>query len=406
MYHIQEILPQIYWVGGNDWKLERFENMLPLPYGISYNSFLILDEKTALFDTVEGAFIELFLNNVIYALEGRTLDYLILNHMEPDHSAAIEEIVRLYPEVKVVGNQRTFQYYEQFYSLNISANYYEVTEGSELSLGSHQLRFIMAPMLHWPEVMFVYETTEGLLFSADAFGSFGALTGNLFYDEIEYTPGETRRYYAIILGRFGMPVQSALKKLSGLPISMICTLHGPLWRNEDVPYILGKYDQWSRYVAEDTGIVMVFASMYGNTQSAVELLAGKLSSRGVRNILMYDVSKTHSSFIIGELWRYSHVVFAAPTYNMHLYPVMEYLLNDLTMLGYKNRKISLIGNHTWLDAALENMTGFINSKNNLTLIGNPINILSSLKPAQEPEVDALADAIFQSMTSEISPNPK
>ncbi len=402
MYHIQEILPQIYWVGGSDWKLERFENMLPLPYGISYNSFLILDEKTALFDTVESAISDLFLNNVINALGDRTLDYLIVNHMEPDHSADIEEIVRLYPKVKVVGNQRTFQYYEQFYSLNISSNYLEVKECSELSLGKYQLRFLMAPMLHWPEVMFAYEITTGILFSADAFGSFGAITGNLFYDELEYSPEETRRYYANILGRFGMPVQSALKKLSGLQINMICTLHGPLWRNEDVSYILGKYDQWSRYEAEETGVIIVFASMYGNTQNAAELLAGKLSTRGIRNILMYDVSKTHSSFIIGELWRYSHVVFASPTYNMHLYPPMEYLLRELNLLGYTNRKVSFIGNHTWLDASLEGMSSLINSKS-MTVIGQPISILSSLKPAQDPEVEALADAIFQSMDSEISP---
>ncbi len=398
MYHVQEIMPQIFWVGENDWKLERFENIHPLPNGITYNSYLVLDTNTLLFDTVYGFANDQFIENITFLLNGRTLDYLIINHMEPDHSMRIEEIVRLYPEVKVVGNARTFQYYEQFYPLDISANYLEVSEGEELSTGQYNFRFIMAPMVHWPEVMFTYETSQGILFSADAFGSFGVITGNLFYDQAEYIPDETRRYYANIIGRFGMPVQSVLTKLSGLTVQMICPLHGLIWRSENVGYILSLYDLWSRYEPEDTGIVIVFASMYGNTQLAAELLANKLSLLGVLNIRMYDVSKTHSSFIISDLWRFSHAVFAAPTYNMHLFPLMDYLLRDLTMLGFKNRKIALIGNHTWLDASINAMETLLNAGVNYMVISNPILIKSSLKPEQEGELNAMATAIFHSMT--------
>ncbi len=399
MYNVQEIFPRIYWVGGNDWRLERFENLLPLPFGISYNTFLVMDEKTALFDTIDVSTSDQFIDNILHVLNGRRLDYLIINHMEPDHSAAINEIVRLYPEVTIVGNELILQYYEQFYSLDIRPNYLMVNEGDELTTGDFRYRFIMAPLLHWPEVMFTYETTQGILFSADAFGSFGAITGNLFYDQIEYSPDETRRYYANIIGRFGMPVQSALNKLSGLEINMILPLHGPLWRTADVGYILEKYNIWSLYLPEETGIVIVFASMYGNTQLAAEILASKLSLLGVQNILMFDVSKTDSSFIISDLWRYSHAVFAAPTYNMHLFPIMDYLLRDLNILNFKNRKIALIGNYTWLDASLANMTALLNTEQDYELVAEPLLILSSLKPAQEAELDAMANAIYQSMTS-------
>lgn len=399
MYSVQQIAPQVFWVGGNDRRLERFENMFPLPNGVSYNSYLITDTKTALIDTVDAAISALYLENVTHVLGGRQLDYLIINHMEPDHCANIEEIVRRYPEVKVVGNKKTFQFFEQYYSLDISGNCFEVAEGDELSLGEHTLRFYLAPMVHWPEVMVTYEVSQGILFSADAFGSFGAFSGNIFADETDYENAfldEARRYYANIVGRYGMQVQSLLKKFSGVDISMICGLHGPIWR-KNLPYLLEQYDKWSRYLPEKKGIVLFYASMYGNTENAVNALANKLAERGIQDMRMYDVSKTHPSYIIADVWKYSHMVIASPTYNMHLYFVMDSLLREMAALGIKNRKAALIGNHTWSSAAIKGMQEIIGTMKNVEIVGTPLDIRSTLKPEREEELDKLADDICASL---------
>jgi len=399
--NIYEISPNIYWIGGSDRRLERFENMFPLPNGVAYNSYIIIDEKTAVIDTVDSSITALYQSNIKQALGDRKLDYLIINHMEPDHCANIEEIVRRYPEVKIVGNKKTFQFIEQYYSMDMSSNYYEVKEGDEISLGKHALRFYSAPMVHWPEVMFTYEITEGILFSADAFGSFGAMSGNIFADEVEYDSiflDEARRYYTNIVGRYGSQVQVAFKKLAGLKINMICALHGHIWRGDKVAYIMDKYDHWSRYVPEKKGVVLVYASMYGNTENAANCLAVKLAQRGVRDMRMYDVSKTHPSYIIADIFKYSNVVFASPTYNMHLYFPMDSLLRELAVLGIKNRKVSLIGNHTWASAAIKAMTEIINTMKDIEFVGTPLDIKSSLKPEQEAELDALADAISKSIS--------
>ncbi|WP_163195752.1 FprA family A-type flavoprotein [Clostridium thermarum] len=397
MYCVQEIAPKIFWVGGSDRRLELFENMFPLPNGVAYNSYLIMDEKTALIDTVDRSIGQIYLENIIHVLGGRELDYLVVNHMEPDHCANIDEIVRRYPNVKLVGNQKTFQFMEQFYEMDMTKNYLEVKEGDELSLGSHNLRFYSAPMVHWPEVMVTYETTKGILFSADAFGSFGAHSGNIFADEVdEIDVAEARRYYSNIVGRYGTQVQALFKKVGGLEINMICALHGLIWRGEKISFILDLYDKWSRYEPEKKGVVLVYASMYGNTENAVHVLANKLAQRGIRDMHMYDVSKTHSSFIIADLWKYSHVVFASPTYNMHLYFVMDTLLKDLSVLNLKNRKVSLIGNYSWASAALKSMKEQIEKMQGMELVGEPIDIRSALKPEGEQEIDKLADAIAAS----------
>lgn len=400
MHNIYEISPMIYWIGGSDRRLERFENMFPLPEGVAYNSYIILDEKTAILDTVDSSISALYLENITHALNGRKLDYLIINHMEPDHCANIEEIARRYPEVKIVGNQKTFQFMEQYYSLDMSSNYYQVKEGDELSLGAHTLRFYTAPMVHWPEVMFTYEVSKGILFSADAFGSFGAFAGNIFADEVEYDShflDEARRYYTNIVGRYGSQVQAAFKKLAGLEIKMICALHGFIWKKENIPYILDKYDKWSRYIPEKKGVVLAYASMYGNTENAMQCLATKLAKRGVKDMRMYDVSKTHASYIIADVFKYSNVVFASPTYNMHLYFMMDALIRELAVLGIKNRKVSILGNHTWASAAMKNMTELITGMKDVDLVGTPIDIKSTLKPDREAELDALADAIVASL---------
>jgi flavorubredoxin len=401
MYSVQEITPQVFWVGGSDRRLERFENMFPLPNGVSYNSYLITDEKTALIDTVDASISALYLENVTHVLDGRPLDYLIINHMEPDHCASIEEIVRRYPEVQVIGNKKTFQFFEQYYSLDISANCLEVNEGHELSLGNHTLRFYLAPMVHWPEVMVTYEISQGILFSADAFGSFGALSGNLFADETDFENAfadEARRYYANIVGRYGMQVQALLKKFASVDIHMICSLHGPIWRKDDISYILDKYDKWSRYAPEKKGIVLFYASMYGNTENVINALANKLAKLGVQDMRLYDVSKTHPSYIISDVWKYSHMVIASPTYNMHLYFVMDSLLREMSALGIKNRKASLIGNHTWSSAALKNMQELVGTMKNIEIVGAPLDVRSTLKPDRESELDTLADAIYASLS--------
>jgi flavorubredoxin len=400
MYNIQEISPCIYWIGGSDRRLALFENMFPLPNGVAYNSYIIIDEKTAVLDTVDASISARYQENIKQALGNRKLDYLIINHMEPDHCANIEEIVRRYPEVKIVGNQKTFQFMRQYYSMDMSANYYEVKDGQELSLGSHKLKFFTAPMVHWPEVMFTYEASKGILFAADAFGSFGAFAGNIFADEVEYDNAfldEARRYYTNIVGRYGSQVQAAFKKLAGLEINMICSLHGLIWRKDNIKFIMDKYDLWSRYVPEKKGVVLAYASMYGNTENVVDCLAAKLASRGVKDMRMYDISKTHASYVIADIFKYSNVVFASPTYNMNLYFMMDSLLKELTVLGIKNRKVTLIGNHTWASAAIKNMTEMVNSMKDMELVGTPLDITSSLKPEQEAELDAIADAIIESL---------
>jgi flavorubredoxin len=399
LYNVREISPSIYWVGGNDRRLEQFENLFPLTNGVSYNSYLILDEKTALIDTVDDAITDQYLENITHLMNGRELDYLIINHMEPDHCGNIENIVKMYPNVKVVGNTKSFTLFHQFYNMDITANQMIVKEGDELSLGTHNLKFVFAPMVHWPEVMMNLETTKGILFAADAFGTFGALAGNLFDDEIDYANlyiDEARRYYSNIVGKFGAQVQSVFKKIAGQEINMICSLHGPIFRS-DISLILDLYDKWSKYEAEKDGVVIFYGSMYGNTANTADALANKLAQRGVTDIRVYDVSKTHPSYIISDIFKYSHLVAAAPTYNMGLYYPMDNLLHEMAALGVKNRKVALIGNHSWASAALKIMTERFASMKNMEIIGDSLDIKSRLKDGEEQKLDDLADAIASSV---------
>ncbi|KYZ77980.1 flavodoxin [Anaerosporomusa subterranea] len=396
---VHKITPQIFWVGGNDRRLERFENMFPLPNGVAYNSYLIMDEKTALMDTVDSSISALFLENLTHVLNGRKLDYLIINHMEPDHCANIEELLHRYPDMKIVGNKNTFQFIEQFYSFETKENYFEVKEGDELSLGGHTLQFIFAPMVHWPEVMFTYEQKEKILFSADAFGSFGAISGNLFSDQTDFESvylDEARRYYTNIVGKYGDQVQAVLKKAASLDIRMICSLHGPVWR-ESLPYILDKYDHWSKYEPEKQGVVLVYASMYGNTENVMNLIAGKLAEKGVEDMRMYDVSKTHPSYIIADAWKFSHIVLGAPTYNMGLYYGMQAFLHEMAALRLRNRKVAVVGNHTWANMATKSMLCELEKMKNMEIIGAPFDIKSSMKAHQEPELNKLVDDIYASL---------
>lgn len=399
MYVTREIAPGVHWVGASDRRIHLFENMFPLPNGVAYNSYLFLDRKVALVDTVDSAITRQFFENLEHALGGRAIDYLVVNHMEPDHCANIGELCLRFPGLKIVGNAKTFQLIRQFYDFDIDGRTLEVKEGDALELGEGRLRFFFAPMVHWPEVMFTYEEKRGILFTADAFGTFGALPGNLFSDEVDFDNlylDEARRYYANIVGKYGPQVQAALKKISGLPIRMICPLHGPVWR-ENLPYILQKYDLWSRYEPEARGVVLAYASMYGNTENAAAVVAERLSEMGVKDMRVYDVSKTHASYIIADAFKYSHLVLASPTYNMGLYLGMESLIRDMAALNLKNRKVALIGNGSWAPAAHTIMEKLIGEMKGMELVAPPFVVRSSLKPSQMEELTALAEKVGKSV---------
>ena len=322
MYNVRKVTEDIVWVGASDRRLALFENIFPIPRGVSYNSYVLLDEKTVLLDTVDASVAGQFFENLEHVLDGRKLDYLIVNHMEPDHCAMIGDLVRRYPEVQVVGNTKTFGMIKQFFGTDFAERAVTVKEGDTLATGAHTLHFVMAPMVHWPEVMVTYDEKDKVLFAADGFGTFGALNGNIFADEVDFDRDwldDARRYYTNIVGKYGASVQALLKKASGLEIAVICPLHGPIWR-ENLGYILEKYQKWSTYEAEDQAVVILYATMYGNTASAADALAGRLAAKGVKKIAVYDVSNTHVSELISEIFRASHVVFAAPTYNGGIYP--------------------------------------------------------------------------------------
>ena len=402
MHVTREIAKGIHWVGGSDRRLERFENMFPLPNGVAYNAWVILDEKTALVDTVDASIGQQFMENILHVLNGRPLDYLVINHMEPDHCANIDEILRRFPNVQLVGNPKTHVFFKQFYPTPPAYHALEIKEGDTLPLGTHTLRFIMAPMVHWPEVMMTYEESEAVLFAADAFGTFGALPGNLFADEVDFENlflDDARRYYANIVGRYGAQVQAALKKLAGTDIRMICPLHGPMWR-KDLSYLLGLYDKWSRYEPEKKGVVIAYGSMYGNTENAVNALAFRLGERGVTDMRIHDVSKSHPSYIISDFWKYSHLVLAAPTYNLGLYLPMHALLHETACLGLKNRHVALIGNHTWSSAGLKGLQEYVAGMKNMTVLGEPMDLRSALRPDSGPALDTLADVIANSVLAQ------
>ena len=362
--------------------------MFPVPRGVSYNSYVILDEKTALMDTADSSVAERFMENVEAVLDGRTLDYLVVQHMEPDHCANIVAIIEKYPEVTVVGNAKTMQMIGQFYSGTKAENTLLVKEGDKLSLGEHELNFVTAPMVHWPEVMVTYESKEKILFSADAFGTFGALNGTLFDDEIFFDAvwmEDARRYYTNIVGKYGPQVQALLKKAAGLDIAMICPLHGPVWRN-DLELLLEKYDQWSRYEAEEDGVLIVYGSMYGNTENAAEVLAAEIAEQGMKNIKMYDASVTDCSYLIAEAFRYNRIVVAAPTYNAGLFAPIEHFLNDMKALNVQNKKIALLENGTWAPMAGKHMRAIVESMKNMEIVEPVISIKSALQPAQMEDV--------------------
>ena len=402
MYNVRKVTEDIVWVGASDRRLALFENIFPIPRGVSYNSYVLLDEKTVLLDTVDASVAGQFFENLEHVLDGRKLDYLIVNHMEPDHCAMIGDLVRRYPEVQVVGNTKTFGMIKQFFGTDFAERAVTVKEGDTLATGAHTLHFVMAPMVHWPEVMVTYDEKDKVLFAADGFGTFGALNGNIFADEVDFDRDwldDARRYYTNIVGKYGASVQALLKKASGLEIAVICPLHGPIWR-ENLGYILEKYQKWSTYEAEDQAVVILYATMYGNTASAADALAGRLAAKGVKKIAVYDVSNTHVSELISEIFRASHVVFAAPTNNGGIYPVMENLLADMKALAVQNKTVALMENGTWAPTTAKQMREKLAELKNVTILDTQITIKSAMAPEQEGQLEALADAIVASMDNQ------
>ena len=402
MYCVRNVTEDLFWVGANDHRLHLFENIHPIPRGVSYNAYLLLDEKTVLFDTVDWSACRQLLENVEHLLGERPLDYLVINHMEPDHGASIEEILLRWPQVKVISTEKSFLFMRQFGFQIDGHELIEVKEGDTQTFGKHTVTFVAAPMVHWPEAMVTFDTTNGVLFSADAFGSFIALDGKLFADEVNFDRDwidEARRYLTNIVGKYGPHIQLLLKKAGGIldQIKYICPLHGPVWR-KDLGYFIDKYDKWSRYEPEEKGVMIAYASMYGNTEAAAQALAAKLCEKGVTNVWVYDVSNTHVSYLVSESFRLSHIVLASVTYNLGIYPVMHDYLMHLKGLNLQNRTFALIENGSWAPKSGDLMQKFVDEElKNMTVLGDRLSIASSLHADKAAELESLADAIAESM---------
>lgn len=399
MYNVRKVTEDLYWIGGDDHRLHLFENIHPIPRGVSYNSYLLLDKKTVLFDTVDWSIGRQFLENLEHVLDGRPLDYMVINHMEPDHAAMIEEVMLRYPKVKVISSEKAFYFMNQF-GFHIDSSKTEIVkEGDKKSFGKHEILFVAAPMVHWPEAMVSFDTTNGVLFSADAFGSFGALDGKLFNDEVNFDRDwidDARRYYTNIVGKYGPHVQALLKKAAGIDIKIVCPLHGPVWRS-DLGYFIDKYDKWSRYEPEEKGVMIVYASMYGNTENAASVLASKLVEKGMNNVVMYDVSKTHISQLISETFKYSNVVLASVTYNLGIYPLMHNYLMDMKALNVQNRTFAILENGSWACESGRLMREFLENMRNMTVLDEKVTLTSSMTAEQIGEMDTLVDSIINSM---------
>ena len=395
MYCTRKVTDDLIWVGADDRRLACFEGVYGVPDGVSYNSYLLLDEKTVLFDTVDKAVYETFFENLEQALGGRALDYLVISHMEPDHAATVEGLLLRHPETRILCNDKIKTMLGQFFrGLDLTDRIDLVKEGSVFSSGRHEFTFLMAPMVHWPEVMMSYDKTDKILFSADAFGTFGALNGRLFADECDFMADyldEARRYYTNIVGKYGMQVQNVLKKAAGLDIALVCPLHGPVWR-KDFGGFLEKYLLWSSYAPEEKSVMLAYASVYGHTENAANILAVKLCERGVR-VRMYDTSVTPASYILSDAFRCSHLVFAATTYNNGVFVTMENLLHDIANHNLQGRKVAIVENGSWAPASGKLMREMLSGLKNTQFIGENVTLRSSLAEDQLSQLDALADAI-------------
>ena len=399
MHCVRKVTEDLFWVGGNDKRLHLFENIHPIEDGVSYNSYLLLDEKTVLFDTADWSVGRQFIENVEYVLDGRKLDYMVINHMEPDHCASMEEIILRYPDVKIVSTEKALMLMHQF-NYTVDENFIQVAEGDTMSFGKHNVVFVEAPMVHWPEAMVTFDTTDGVLFSADAFGSFKSLDGALFADEVDFDGewiNEARRYYTNIVGKYGPEVMDLLKKAQTIDIKIICPLHGPVWR-KDIGYILDKYIHWATYTPEEKGVLLCYASMYGNTENAAHILATKLHEKGMHNVHMYDVSKTHVSYLIGEAFKYSHLALLSVTYNLNVFPAMENFVQDMKRLNLQKRVVAVVENGSWAPQASVLINETLDEMKQMTVLNEEVSVLSSVSKMTESELDSLADSIIESIS--------
>ena len=372
MHHTVQLSERVHWIGVNDRKTHLFENLWPLENGVAYNSYLINDEKVAIIDTVEHRSSDEYIDK-IKSLIGpdRNVDYLIVNHMEPDHSGAIRALVKEYPDIKIVGNLKTFKIVSAYYGLE--SNQYEIKQDEEISLGHHKLKFVMTPWVHWPETMMTYDQTEKILFSGDAFGSFGTLDGGIFDDEInfDFYLEDMRRYFSNIVGKYSNMVQKAFKKLEGVDIRMVAATHGPIWRSNP-DKVLSLYDQWSRFESEK-GVVIIVGSMYGNTEQMADYIARKIAEQGIKNIRVRDASKTHLSYLINDVWRFRGVILGSAAYNSGMLPTMEHLTTTLEHIGAKNHYLGLFGSHSWTGGGVKKLKQFAENID-WEMVADPVDI--------------------------------
>ena len=385
----------IRYVGVNDHQVDLFEGQYVVPNGMSYNSYVILDEKIAVMDTVDIHFTHEWLDNLTATFGGRTPDYLVIQHMEPDHSANIANFLKTWPNTTIVATEKAFAMMENFFDKELLTNRQPVKEGDSLCLGSHVLHFVCAPMVHWPEVMFTYESTEKILFSADGFGKFGAVDTDSNTES--GWDDEARRYYIGIVGKYGAQVQAVLKKAAGLDIQTICPLHGPVLK-ENLGHYLNKYHIWSSYAAETEGILIAYTSVYGNTAAVAERLAIMLKERGVENVTMHSMTVEHPSYAVADAFRFTNIVFASTTYNNALHPSMSSTIEDMEIMAVQNRRYSVIGNGSWAPQADRIIEERVSGMKGMTKVGETLTIKSSLAPEQVPELEALADAIAASVS--------
>lgn len=388
--HQVNLAENIYYLGFNDRRTHLFENLWPIPYGVSYNSYLIVDEKIALIDTVEHSFTDDYLTQIDQLTNGRAVDYLIINHMEPDHSGSLKAIVNKYPGITLVGNKKTFDMVANYYEVN--ENTLEVYDDYELPLGKNLLRFTTIPMVHWPETMVTYEMTHKILFSGDAFGSFGTLDGGIFDDELNLSvyEEEMMRYFTNIVGKYAPHTQRAMKKIESIDVKMIAATHGPIWRT-NLTFILERYEKWSTYTTEP-GAVIVYGSMYGNTAKMADVIARQLAVRGIKNIRVYDASKTHASYIISDLFKYKAFIVGSAAYNNELFPSVENLLTKIEHYGIKNHLLGIFGSFGWSGGGVKNLQKFAEAIK-WEMVGQPVEEKGTLKQAKFDHCIQLANAV-------------
>lgn len=397
MYCIRKVTEDLFWIGGNDRQHPLFESAHPVPRGMSFNSYLLMDEKTVLFDTVDRSVQTQFFENLEHMLAGRKLDYVFIHHMEPDHAATLGDLMTHHPETTIVCNGKSLNLIRQFHCTD-PHTVHLVNEGDTICTGKHRFTFFNAPMVHWPEVMVSYDAADRILFSADAFGTFGALNGILFTDEVNFERDwldENRRYYTNIVGKYGPQVQALLKKAAALDIQMICPLHGPVWRG-NLELILDKYSKWAAYEPEVQGVLIAFASVYGGTETAANILACRLAELGIP-VEMYDVSITHYSYVLADAFKYSHIVFASTTYNNGIFVSMDNLLRDIAHHALKNRKVALIQNGSWAPASGKLMAEILSNMKGIDILEAPLTLKSTLAAGQDEELRALAQLLADSV---------